>query len=702
MGRGLYVRGFPRNFHLAISFNCHPRESGDPSKRLMGSRWSLPLWIPAFAGMTKSGDGNDKNKPVNLNLPFMSFLKSLQRWFSKDWFLSLLVLGIYLATNRYAYAWDDQHLEITLLKHLIDPTLYAGDYYVESLVQNFTSWMYPLLAKFITVDQIPAAYLVFFLISRYFLFYWWFKLWHLIAVQYGRSFEGKLNFRLVAFCCVVTAIVLGRTEEFLYRTFSHQEFALGIIFAAVYFFFKERFFLAAIIFGIAANFHALYALYPMIYMSVYLLFFHRDRERRVEIWFKTGSLFVLSCLPFLAWTLSKALRIKIGADPHLFDNWIPLYLLACPQNFPFGVVPVSKVLSDAGIFLSEMRPFLILVVLYVLNAVFCAPFRRDKKIQAIALSVVLMILTCFYFAYIHPDHFILDLNLIRNEQYLRLFLFGYSTILIARLVEEKNLLSAFLYALIFIFMGGNNLLGIVAVSLCAVLLVLMDFRRVSMEVARHWLLVVMMALVALAFVSYQKIQWSEIHIVNYKIMVFLILGYALIEFFSRQKIRLRLAVIILPLVYLISFWCYHHYQFVEITTKGGGFWQLQRNWEDMQRYVKGHTPKDAFILTPYNMEMGGFRVLSERKVLVCYRDCGIVGFDYKAALEWQKRIADVQEYKVITDPKSIAPALLSALLKYNVDYIVFMSYYAPGNNEFVQKMYENEVFALYKVTLKRD
>ena len=51
--------------------------------------------------------------------------------------------------TSYKYGWDDQQLEIPLLKHLIDPTLYQGDYYVESLKQNFSSYFYPILAKLI-------------------------------------------------------------------------------------------------------------------------------------------------------------------------------------------------------------------------------------------------------------------------------------------------------------------------------------------------------------------------------------------------------------------------------------------------------------------------------------------------------------------------------------------------------------------------
>lgn len=158
-----------------------------------------------------------------------------------------------------------------------------------------------------------------------------------------------------------------------------------------------------------------------------------------------------------------------------------------------------------------------------------------------------------------------------------------------------------------------------------------------------------------------------------------------------------MVLILLPIVLMIGYYVHVHIKYYNISTKGGDFWQMQRNWEDMQHYVQKNTPKDAMILIPYNMEMCGFRIQSERKIVASYRDCGIVGFDYMAAKEWQRRIADIQEFKVFVDPRTIGPAIVNALVKYKVDYIVFMRYYAPGDNDVVRKIYENEVFALYRV-----
>src|ERR1700722_9243623 len=141
-----------------------------------------------------------------------------------DFIIALLLLAAYLLTNSYIYGWDDQHLEIPILKHLIDPGLYKGDYYVESLTKYFTSWLYPILAKFITVKQIPAAYLVLFLISRYLMFYWVYRLWLFVSGSCFAAVSATLMFFL-----------LGRTEEFLYRSFCHEEFSFIFMFAGLYF-----------------------------------------------------------------------------------------------------------------------------------------------------------------------------------------------------------------------------------------------------------------------------------------------------------------------------------------------------------------------------------------------------------------------------------------------------------------------------------
>jgi len=107
----------------------------------------------------------------------MKLRKNIIRFLRSDWGAALVLLLVFLITRGYLYGWDDQHLEIPLLKSLVDNGLYQHDYYVQSLKQNFTSYFYPLLARLITIESIPIVYFLLFLISRYFLFFWTYKLW---------------------------------------------------------------------------------------------------------------------------------------------------------------------------------------------------------------------------------------------------------------------------------------------------------------------------------------------------------------------------------------------------------------------------------------------------------------------------------------------------------------------------------------------
>jgi len=100
-----------------------------------------------------------------------NFCVEIKNIFKNIWVQAFILLGFFLATNRYIYGWDDQALEIPLLKSLIDPTLFAGDYYVEALKGSFTSYFYIRLSKVVTVTRIPNVSFGLYLLSRYFFFF---------------------------------------------------------------------------------------------------------------------------------------------------------------------------------------------------------------------------------------------------------------------------------------------------------------------------------------------------------------------------------------------------------------------------------------------------------------------------------------------------------------------------------------------------
>ena len=605
---------------------------------------------------------------------------AVKRFLRSDWAAALLFLMVFLLTNRYIYGWDDQHLEIPLLKHLIDPWLYQGDYYVESLKANFTSFLYPVLSRILKVEWIPGAYLFLFLIARYFFFFFLFRMWRLISGS-----------RWIAAVCTLGLFLLVRPEEFIYRTFSHQEFSYIFVFSGFLFFFRNRYVLAALLFGLGANIHALYCLFPMAYLGAYLLFFHK--EKKWPLLLKTSGVFIAAASPFLIWTVLRSMT-RAGQSAGFYEGWIEMYHLSCPQNFIFGIKALPEALSNLQDFFSDTRGYFFVAALYLFNWRFNDTFRKDAKIHAIAIVTAVFIAINFIFSYIWPSHFILDLNLLRNQQYLLLFLGGYSLVLVCREGAVSIFYGVF-FTLFAFFLGGKEMPDVGIIFLFAFILELLRRRAFSWG----WLL--LFAFLSLFFFyaggvwGYPPQRWLK----SGMAAGFLLAGVGLYYYVKTDNLKglIRKGLVVTILLSCFISFCYLHYSYVRMTAASGGFWQLQRNWEDMQRYTRDHTPKNALILAPNDMEMGGFRIHSDRRVVVCYRDCGIVGFDYGATKEWQQRMADIDAFKVfIKEP--FTKALLNGIFKYGADYVVFLNYAAPPDNDLLKKVYTNEVFSLYQVT----
>ena len=578
---------------------------------------------------------------------------ALKRLFQNDFFVALLFLLAYLCTNSYIYAWDDQHLEIPMLKHLIDPSLYKGDYYVESLSRNFSSFLYPILAKAITLKQVPAAYLLLFLLSRYAMFFWVYRLWQWLAGDKWSAAAAVLMFFL-----------MGRTEEFLYRTFSHQEFCYIFMLGGFYYFYRERFLLAALLFGVGANFNAIYNLFPMVYMLVFILLFSKDR---FQVAFKSGAVFMLAAMPFLMWQIPHSLA-RAGRSAVPASEWMPLYLITCQQNFLFWTSTLNEALRNVPFMLERLEPYLYLLALYVFLCFVEPRLRADRKTHVLVVTAYVFIVLSFIFSYLYPSRFIIDLNFLRNEQFARFMLMGYATLFACRQIKEGKGWTVLAAALFFLLFG--------------------QFGQILSLIAHH-----------LPDIAHGKKEFLPLFAVlrQYAYVPMVCLGLFIWLLYKPRLAWLRSALIIFPLLVAFVSYSQFHYQYLQEKAHGAGFWQMYRAWVDIQNYVRTHTPKDTLILIPHNTDTGGFRIFSERKVLVCYRDCGIIGFDYNAAVEWNKRIKDIQEFKYMAT-ENPQRAVFNAVMKYKVDYIVFMNYYQPqGDNPVLQKIYQNEVLALYKV-----
>ncbi len=620
----------------------------------------------------------------------MNSFRVLFKYLYSPWFIALLLLGVFLSTTSYKYGWDDQHVEIPLLKSLIDSSLYVGDYYVESLKKNFPSYLYPILAHFININQIPGIYFILYLVSRYFLFFWMYKLWLSIT-------KDKLH----AFSCMIVFIAFSRVYEFLYRTFSHQEFALAIIFAGIYFFFIDRFFIAAILLGIATDFHALYSLFPFIYMEIYLLW--QIKRYGIISVVKVLFLYLFFASPFIFWIVGNHMAAKNISAGISHTDWKSLYLLACPQNFMLPPVSLKIIVSSFKLFFAATKNYLVLLFLFIINVIFNNAFKHNRKALAVCIGAFFLLIVCFVFTYIYPIKFVVDLNLIRNTQYLHFFLMGFTTILFIKIIEKEPIVIGFAMSAIFSMLKYSEYIKLISLSLLFFTLIALNVKKIKIK----WLTVLMIIVLSffvlcsvcgLYLLFKQQLYQPSTYVCLIILTVGIIVVYIVANCVDTKKREIiKKMFYIVPLT--ISLLQFIHYN-IERQHKekyGDGFWRVRRSWVDMQRFVKENTPKDAIILVPYDLPMGGFRIFSERKIVASERDCGIVGFDYNAALEWKKRIDDISAY-TIRPKRPIIGAIKNAILKYHANYVVFLRYIVPsGNNHLFKRIYTNSDFALFKV-----
>jgi len=626
----------------------------------------------------------------------MTFKERTLRILQSDSIVAFFLLCVFLLTKGYRYGWDDQHVEIPLLKSLIDNTLYQGDYYVESLKANFTSYLYPILARLITVEQIPATYFTLYIITKYFLLFWAYKLWKAISGE-----------KTVAFFCVAVFILMGRVPEFLYRTFSHQEFALAIIMAAFYFFYQSRYIAALVTLGIASNFHFLYSLIPMVYFVTYLMLRVKDLGWK----FLLKSLFTLLLFssPILIWLIKKNLPSYLGPPVESPIDWVSLAKIACPQNFIFFGIGFKNMFTHFEIWWDVVAPYVLLVALYLLNVLYNEKFKKEPKNHTIALAAVAMFTLTYIFTILMPNRFVLDLNLVRNSQFLLFLFMGFTVILVFQIFDKESPRVSFFASISFGFLALPDSIAILSVLFLSLFLAFRAAKAIQQKFLKNISQAACLASMAACSVAiYKLILKSDTpgHQVALAIIVLAILSYVLRRYTPwATHIFIKRAFLILPLIALFLFLADYYVKRVRLEETGGGFWKLQRDWEDMQGYVKNHTPKDAMLLVPHDMEMGGFRIGSERKIVCCYRDCGVFGFSFTAAVEWVKRLATIEPFKVVIDnenqSESINSAIVNAIMIYKANYIVFMRYYAPEGrlNRYFKKLYENDSFSLFKVIL---
>ncbi len=618
----------------------------------------------------------------------MPILSAHRKVTYNEWIGAGILLGLFFLLRGYLFGWYDHHLEIPLLKRLIDPTLYPRDYYVQSLPEHFTTFFYLILSRFITIDQIQPVYFVLFLICRFFLFYWMLKIWDLLS-------KGN---KAAAWAAVAFPTLFGFTPEFMYPDLSHQEFTMPFVFAGLYFFLAGRYFLSALILGIGTNFHALYCLFPMFYMCLFLFF--EFKKKSFQTLSKVLLIYLSAASPFIIWSLSVRILSVMNTQPVGITNILRLYKNVIWNALIFEGHPLSYLTKNFLGWLFFARDYLLILSLLGFLLIHNPSFRRNKKVLSICFGSIFLFVVAYLFTYHFPSGFFINLNLTRNTQYLFFFLIGYFILFADVFLKSHNDLYSFTIIFVLLILLYDKIIGALALLFLTFFLLFYRYTKFPHLQKKQIFLLVPLAVTFLA-ICIGIVNFSQeglfILFLWFVVYGFLSIGLRL----SQRKQNSNLVILgVLFFFYFCIAIISHYQQSYQIKNAKSGFWKLQRDWIDMQNYAKSHTPKNALFLVPYDMTMGGFRIFSERSVVFSYRDAGIIAFDLDAMAKWLQRRKDLADFRV-TIPRGtdLRDDLKNALYKYYVDYIVFMKYASPHSKsqKVLKKVYENDSFTLFHV-----
>ncbi|OGY17006.1 MAG: hypothetical protein A2784_04175 [Candidatus Chisholmbacteria bacterium RIFCSPHIGHO2_01_FULL_48_12] len=91
--------------------------------------------------------------------------------------------------------------------------------------------------------------------------------------------------------------------------------------------------------------------------------------------------------------------------------------------------------------------------------------------------------------------------------------------------------------------------------------------------------------------------------------------------------------------------------------------QNQREWDQLQLWIRDNTSKDSLILTPPHRN--GFRIHSKRAIVAEIKDGSSGLYSYPFALEWQRRISQLHPL-----PTKSTPEISRIARQYGADYLV--------------------------------
>ena len=555
----------------------------------------------------------------------------------------------------YRFGGGNHSVQLPILKHYADPSLYTGDLLLTTL-DGYTTWFFPLMGRLVRlVGDVELPY---------------FLTW---VAGHGASLAALYALSLLAFahrpsawlaCALFLCNPLSLAgESSLASRLQHGHLATPLLLWAIYFHLRGRLLLAFALCGLTFNLHALYSLYVagMLATDVAL----RRRAWPAGRLLAAAASFAVLALPCVVWLLRASEPVPDGS--------LGLWLQIMRERSALHTFPLSQPASVYG-------GYLLLLALGLLGwASADAPALR-RPAAHFALAVAVLCLAGLVFSEWWPVPLVIKAQLLRSTRWLtyvvllyvgRLLALSWNAGLLARL-------GALAGALAFLLQEPSLL----AVGL--VCLLLEDGRWRQPELALGAVALVVAALtgaVTLPDGLGVPVLTTRLRDALGDARIMACLGAFLLVRAARgraEKPALAGAAAVaclyaLPALYVES----------RAATR-------DQSWNEVQTWVRDHTPTAAVILTPPYRE--GFRQFSERPIVGEWKDGTQQFFDVAFTFEWYRRMT-LLGGRARTFDELDAQALLALGREYGAEYVVL----PPRARLPFPKLFQNSVAAVYRL-----
>lgn len=566
--------------------------------------------------------------------------------------LAVAFAVLQVALAGYTLGVGNQTIQIPMLKHLMNPELYAQDALVTDSVAAYPSYAYVCLSFICQFVEYQVVYAVLHFISSCLLFG---------AVLYASwVLFDELQSGMTAACLLVLGQHQALAGAELYSIgFTHTWLTLPWMLWSLVFFWQQRYLIAGISLGLLFNLHALHAAYAALFMTACFLS-NYDRKQ-----LKPFVLLVLAAVVLALPTLVQIVFTRQAPDA----GWYALMAVRSAQHsFPLSLWQAGN---------SSISDFAQIVLLSACAFPFIASPQHRRMAVAVTLLFVLLLLA----------------GILANEH--------------AIIIKAQLWRSSALFLLLCLLLCGHGLwcawqesgmtmrLCAVALSICVIAAAVPSLQGLLYAL----LLLLSIAVLAAGVVSWRlAITLAVCHCIIISAGIFLSLpwlsiGGGLHVYWDGWLLccvllsLLCIAAVVVRLTVPAMTGFVWQANLSVVVLAGAVLYLLirmlqpQHNaWLEAQDWVRLNTAQDARIAVP--IHHNGFRINSERAVAGTWRDGTQLYFLPGFAETWQKRmellqpglIFDLEQRQLRKPGRSLAHAsdeeLLSLAEELGIDYLV--------------------------------